>query len=41
MQVPMDKVMVVPMNTPTVVDGVTLTLVDANHCPGMRAEVHV
>jgi DNA cross-link repair 1A protein len=31
----MDKLLVVPMNTPTLVDGVTLTLVDANHCPGM------
>ncbi|KAG2491739.1 hypothetical protein HYH03_009902 [Edaphochlamys debaryana] len=33
-KVPAAKLRVIPLDTPTEVEGVRLTLVDANHCPG-------
>jgi len=34
LKVPASKILIIPLDKPTVLDGVTLTLVDANHCPG-------
>ena len=33
-QVPASRLLVIPLDTPTTIDGVTLTFIDANHCPG-------
>ena len=34
MKIPLSRLRCLPLDTPTVVAGVTLTLIDANHCPG-------
>ncbi len=34
LQVPVDRIRALKLHVPYVIDGVTLTLVDANHCPG-------
>lgn len=34
MGLPAERVIPLSVNTPHVIDGVTVTLMDANHCPG-------
>lgn len=34
MGLPAERVIPLPMDEPHVIDGVTVTLMDANHCPG-------
>lgn len=34
LQVPWARILTVPLDTPTVIEGTTITLVEANHCPG-------
>ena len=31
---PWSSILVVPLDTPTLIEGTTITLVEANHCPG-------